>query len=113
MPATDTPTSIYTTGEYAQRNPTYHVEDSAFKAGHILRLIHKHKLQPRTICEVGCGAGGILRQLQDALPGDVQFDGYEISPQAFSLSQERANKRLRFHCASLPPDPAPAFDLLL
>ena len=113
MSATETSQSIYTTGEYARENPSYHVEDSAWKADHILRMIHKHNLQPRTICEVGCGAGEILKQLQQALPGDVQFDGYEISPQAFALCQERANERLQFHCASLPPAPAPAFDLLL
>ena len=113
MTATETPQSIYTTGEYARENPTYHVEDSAWKARHILRMIRKHNLQPRTICEVGCGAGEILRQLQEALPGDVHFDGYEISPQAFALCQARANERLRIHCASLPPDETPAFDLLL
>lgn len=113
MPTTETADSIYTTGEYAQRNPTYHVEDSAWKAGHILRMIHKHSLQPQTICEIGCGAGEILRQLQDALPGDVQFDGYEISPQAFALGQERANEHLRFHCQSTPSGQDRAFDLLL
>ncbi len=113
MPTTETADSIYTTGEYAHRNPTYHVEDSVWKAGHILRVIRTHNLQPRRVCEVGCGAGEILKQLQRALPGDVQFDGYEISPQAFALCKERANERLHFHCASLPTDDTPAFDLLL
>ncbi len=113
MSATETSPSIYTTGEYARENPSYHVEDSPWKARHILRMIHKHNLQPRTICEVGCGAGEILKQLQESLPGDVQFEGYEISPQAFALCQERANERLRFHCASLPPDETQTFDLLL
>lgn len=113
MSATETSQSIYTTGEYARENPSYHVEDSAWKARHILRMIHKHNLQPRRICEVGCGAGEILNVLQQSLPGDAEFDGYEISPQAFALCQKRANERLRFHRVSLPPEEIPAFDLLL
>ena len=63
--------SIYETGEYVERNPTYHVEDSSWKALHILRLIQKNSLEPRAICEIGCGAGEILKQLQSYLPAAV------------------------------------------
>ena len=61
-------TTIYTSGEYAAKNPTYHVEDSAWKAHQILKIIQRNNLQPLSICEVGCGAGEILRQLQSNLP---------------------------------------------
>lgn len=105
--------SIYTTGEYTQKNPTYHVEDAAWKADHISRMLKKHNLQPNTVCEVGCGAGEILNQLKQAFPDDVQFEGYEISPQGYALCQQRACERLRFHCEHFPPaDPKP-IDLLL
>ncbi len=110
---TETNGSIYQTGEYVEKNPTYHVEDSAWKAGQVLRLIEKHGLAPRTVCEVGCGAGEILKQLQFSLPADTQFFGYEISPQAFALCQERENDRLHFHCRDLIAGDEPAFDLLL
>jgi SAM-dependent methyltransferase len=105
--------TIYQTGEYVERNPTYHVEDSAWKAGQILRMIEKHDLLPGSVCEVGCGAGEILRQLQSRLPADTQFCGYEISPQAFALCRERANDRLRFFCDDLLTVETAAFDLLL
>ena len=105
--------SIYQTGEYVDLNPTYHVEDSAWKAGQILRMIEKHELRPQSICEVGCGAGEILKQLQSRLPADTQFVGYEISPQAFALCQERANRHLRFFCADLVATQSEKFDLLL
>ncbi len=105
--------SIYQSGEYVERNPTYHVEDSAWKAGQVLKLIRKHKLQPRTVCEVGCGAGEILKQLQMALPPETDFLGYEISPQAFALCRQRENDRLRFFRADLITSDSPAFDLLL
>ena len=105
--------SIYQTGEYADRNPTYHVEDSAWKASQILRMIEKHALRPKTICEVGCGAGEILKQLQSTLPADTRFFGYEISPQAFALCQKRANDHLRFFCEDLLATETEPFDLLL
>jgi 2-polyprenyl-3-methyl-5-hydroxy-6-metoxy-1,4-benzoquinol methylase len=105
--------SIYETGEYVERNPTYHVEDSSWKARHILQLIQKNSLQPRTICEIGCGAGEILKQLQTQLPADTEFVGYDISPQAVELCRKRENERLHFHCADLIRADTPSFDLLL
>lgn len=105
--------SIYETGEYVERNPTYHVEDSSWKATQILMMIEKHRLAPGTICEVGCGAGEILRQLQLQLPAPTEFSGYEISPQAFALCQPRASERLQFHCEDLLTAQSPYFDLLL
>lgn len=105
--------SIYETGEYVAKNPTYHVEDSAWKAEHIFRVIRKNNLQPRAVCEVGCGAGEVLRQLQLLMNDDTQFTGYEISPQAFARCQERANDHLRFQCADFLALKTEPFDLLL
>jgi cyclopropane fatty-acyl-phospholipid synthase-like methyltransferase len=105
--------SMYQTGEYVEKNPTYHVEDSAWKAEQILKMLAKNNLQPRTVCEVGCGAGEILRQLQSRFPASTEFFGYEISPQAFALCQERANQRLQFRCEDLITADTPYFDLLL
>lgn len=113
MTSADPNETIYQTGEYVAKNPTYHVEDSAWKAGQVLKLIDKHRLAPRTVCEVGCGAGEILKQLQLSLPASTLFFGYEISPQAFALCQERENERLHFSCANLIQSSAPPFDLLL
>lgn len=104
---------MYQTGEYLEKNPTYHVEDSPFKASQILAMIRKHNLQPRSICEVGCGAGEILNQLQARLPDDVQFYGYEISPQAYELCRQRESDRLHFFCEDLLASSAAQFDLLL
>jgi hypothetical protein len=105
--------SIYETGEYVERNPTYHVEDSSWKARHILQLLQRNSLQPRTICEIGCGAGEILKQLQSCLPADTEFFGYDISPQAVELCRQRENERLRFYCEDLVKADTSSFDLLL
>jgi SAM-dependent methyltransferase len=113
MSSANTNETIYQTGEYVERNPTYHVEDSAWKAAQILRMMKNHDLQPKSICEVGCGAGEILKQLQSDLPASARFFGYEISPQAFALCQERVNEGLTFFCEDLLAANNVNFDLLL
>jgi len=105
-------TDLYMQGEYLANNPTWHEEDSPWKAKHILKIIERNQLCPHSICEVGCGVGEILNQLQQNLPDDVSFDGYEIAPQAFELSKCRENERLRFHLKDLLAEEA-SFDVLL
>ena len=87
---------MYRSGEYLEHNPTWDAEDSAWKAGHILRILQDHGVTPRKICEVGCGAGEILRQLQSRMPPECEFWGYEISPQAHELAKTRQNDRMHF-----------------
>lgn len=105
--------SIYTTGEYASKNQSYHTEDSAWKAKQIFKMIQSNHLQPLSVCEVGCGAGEILRQLQISLPNNIQFAGYEISPQAYALCEERTNPNLSFYCADLLTVDSVQFDIIL
>lgn len=104
---------LYLTGTYVDRNPTYHVEDSTWKAAQVLKMLEKHELRPATVGEVGCGAGEILRQLQLRLPAQISFVGYDISPQAIGLCKTRENERLKFRCGDLLDDDAASFDLLM
>ena len=52
---------LYTSGAYAARHPSWHVEESPWKAKEILRLMRRHRLAPRTVCEVGYGAADFGR----------------------------------------------------
>jgi 2-polyprenyl-3-methyl-5-hydroxy-6-metoxy-1,4-benzoquinol methylase len=105
-------TDIYTGGEYLDHNPTWHAEDSPWKAGQILRMLGRHQLPLRSICEVGCGAGEILSVLHQRLPADVEFVGYDVSPQAIALARPRTQTRLEFREADLLATDE-RFDLLL
>jgi tRNA G46 methylase TrmB len=69
---------IYNDGQYLDANPSWHVEDSPWKAGQIQKMIERNKLQFSSMAEIGCGAGEILRQLQLLYPS-CQYHGYEIS----------------------------------
>lgn len=104
---------IYKDGAYLKKNPTWHVEESPFKAKYILRLLGKNNLAPRTICEAGCGAGEVLRQLQLQMSVDREFWGYDISPQAYEFSKPRENDRLHFKLADLGKEQGVFYDLLL
>jgi cyclopropane fatty-acyl-phospholipid synthase-like methyltransferase len=103
----------YTSGEYLKRNPAWHVEESLWKAQHILRIMRQNHISPQTVCEVGCGAGEVLKQLQNELDGACQFWGYDISPDAFELSRPRANERLHFKLADILQEKTVRFDLIL
>jgi SAM-dependent methyltransferase len=105
--------SLYTDGTYLQHNPTWHSEDAPWKVSQILQMIHRHQLAPHTVCEVGCGAGGILESLAQALPAGTAFYGYEISQAAFQLCLERQAVNLHFYLADLLQTENPPFDLLL
>ncbi len=110
------PTSspLYVDGEYLQKNPTWHVEDSPWKAAQILRALSLLPRPPRTICDIGCGAGEILRQLELQMPPEstTEFVGYDISPQAIALARSRESLRTRFVQGDAKSDEQ-HFDVLL
>jgi SAM-dependent methyltransferase len=98
---------------YLHTNPTWHAEDSAWKATQILKLMERNNLQPKSVVEIGCGAGEILNQLQQRLPDkEIEFSGYEIAPDAFRLAQAREKDKLHFYQQNLL-ETDKHFDLLL
>lgn len=105
-------TEIYADGGYLKNNPAWHAEDSPWKASQILRMLKRNDLQPATVCEVGCGAGEILRLLTEAMPGTTQFCGYDISPQAFELASHKVNSQLRFFLGDMLAADTPQFDVV-
>ncbi len=89
--------NIYKDGTYFKKTPTWHKEDSSWKAKQIIQLINRNNLKFSTVCEVGCGAGEILNQLSKKLGNDIKFTGYEISPQAFDMCQKNSKENLKFY----------------
>ena len=104
---------IYTDGEYLEKNPTWHIQDSPWKAKDVLKMIERNQLHPDSICEVGCGAGEILNQLYLQMSSNVSFMGYEISPQAFELCKERKKERLQYQLKDILQDEKAFYDLVL
>lgn len=107
------PENVFVSGEYIQKIPQWHTEDSAWKARGILQMFERNHLSPRMIAEVGCGAGEVLRQLQLQMDPQCLFVGYDIAPQAIELSRSRQNDRLHFRLGDIAKEPDAHFDLLL
>jgi len=104
----------YTDGSYLDRTcGTWHVEDAAFKTRQILKMLDAHpEISIRSVCDIGAGAGGVLHELQRALPSEVALVGYEVSPQAHALSLQFATSACEFVLGDAFTDPR-WFDLVL
>lgn len=104
---------MYDDGTYHENNPTWHEEDSPWKAKQIIKIIEKNRLNPQKICEVGCGAGEILNQLSLYFGTDKEFFGYEVSPQAYQLCLTKAKPNLTFQLSNLLSEDTEFFDIVL
>lgn len=104
---------LYKQGGYLKLNPTWDVAHCPWKAKQVIRMLQKHNIVPATICEVGCGSGEILNQLQQQSIHDCVFWGYEISPQAFDLCQTRIKENLHFKLKDILEEDEVFFDLIL
>jgi SAM-dependent methyltransferase len=84
MPACQT----YVDGSYhTATGGTWHLEDSPFKAHQVFRMLQRHPdIEPNSICDIGCGAGGVLVELARKLRPAPRLVGYEVSPQAHLLA---------------------------
>src|SRR5687767_15620947 len=89
---------IQKNSKYAESHPTWHIEDSPWKAQQILTMLKRNKLTPKSIAEIGCGAGEILNQLHERLEDKtIEFSGYEIAPDAIELCNQRAKPGLTYY----------------
>jgi SAM-dependent methyltransferase len=102
--------SIYKTGEYLEHNRDWHTEDSAWKADQIAGAIERHNVAHARVCDVGCGAGEVMRQLADRYPAS-QFTGYDLSPQAYEMARQRETANCHFVLGSALEESG--FDLAL
>lgn len=105
--------TIYTDGTYLRNNPDWHVDDSPWKAKHVAAMLERHAIVPKTVCEIGCGAGEVLRALSTHLEPSTKFYGYEISPNAYGICSQKTNERFSFRFANLLEDEDAHFDLVM
>lgn len=104
---------LYRSGVYLERAPGYHVEDSPWKVQQILRLLGLVSPKPKSVCDIGCGAGHILKLLQSHLPPGAVLHGYDISPHGIELCKQHENPTLRYFCQDLTTTDVEPYDLLL
>lgn len=88
---------IYADGSYLEKTGgTWHLEDSLVKARWIREMLQRTpQIKPATVCEIGCGAGGILSDLEKTI-SNASFVGYEVSPQAYQMCRRFVTTRCSF-----------------
>jgi SAM-dependent methyltransferase len=106
-------THRYLDGSYVDANPTFHVEDSPWKAQQVAKFIDRQRLSLQSMCDVGCGAGEVLRQLQLHYPQMGVLRGYEMSPEGYAMALERQNDTLQFLQEDLFANESAHYDLAL
>jgi ubiquinone/menaquinone biosynthesis C-methylase UbiE len=87
---------IYSEGEYLEKHPTWHREDSLWKANHISKILSDNQVKVGSLLEIGCGAGKILQELKHALPDSTKITGIEISPQAYEIATNENPGSIKF-----------------
>lgn len=116
--ASDGLAARYVNGDYIAHNPTWHVENSRRKAREVLSVIDDEQLgrvfrRPESrVVDVGCGVGGVLYYLVEALNrrgiATVPI-GYDVSPEAIDIARERFGQAVTYRCdtgASIEDDTA-------
>lgn len=105
-------TTIYSDGTYFRNNPDWHADDSAWKARHIADILERNDVSPASVCEVGCGAGEVLRNVAREIPAAASFVGYDISPDAYRLCAVKSGGKLDFRFGNMLEEPV-EFDVAM
>ena len=105
-------TDFYTGSEYADNNPTWDIEDTEWKARKIIDILEATGLTPDSMCEIGCGSGGILAGLRRAYPA-TSLTGYDIAPSAARFWPQWENANISFKTGNFLTDDSENYDFLM
>jgi len=105
--------NIYTSGEYLEKNPTWGIEDSYWKAGEINRILKRNNVVPSSVAEVGCGFGQIIVSLSKMNDQILNLDGFDISPQAIRVAQRSGSDKIKFYQSNFAEENNAVYDLIL
>ncbi|TAL51658.1 MAG: class I SAM-dependent methyltransferase [Chitinophagaceae bacterium] len=105
--------NMYTDGSYLSKNPSWHSEDSKWKAEEINKMIKRNKLAPVSVADAGCGAGQVLLHLSELNPGITELRGFDISPQAIEMARKSENPKVKFYQADIANEITGTFSLIL
>ncbi|MCE9521687.1 MAG: class I SAM-dependent methyltransferase, partial [Alphaproteobacteria bacterium] len=72
-----------------------------------------HNIVPRSVCDVGCGAGEVLVQLQKRMDKATRFFGFDTAQTAIDLCKPKENPGLKFQKGDFLADSRDRYDLIL
>lgn len=105
--------NIYTDGSYLAKNPSWHSEDSFWKAEEIDKMIKRNNLAPTSVADIGSGTGQVLVYIAKLNPEIAELKGFDISPQATEIAKHSENDKIKFCLADYAEEVPGSFDLVL
>lgn len=102
----------YTSSNYLDSNPSWDIEDSPWKASKVYELLTRRGIAPKTIVDVGCGAGLVLAELQKQWP-EASYSGYDIAPDAERFWEAPRTAGIKLLVGDFTKTSSPHFDVLL
>lgn len=106
------PALQYLTSEYFERNPTWDLEDTPWKASIVATALKRNKITPTSICEVGCGSGGCLAELRTIYP-KMELSGFDIAPDATLFWKQYEGLNIHFEVGDILQKTIHKYDVLL
>lgn len=94
--------SIYVDKTYLHFNPTWDREDSVWKAKEIFSCCADIGILDslESVCEIGCGAGGVISNFVQLYGKNILADGYDISPDAIAMAKS-LNSNVNYYVQDL------------
>jgi SAM-dependent methyltransferase len=90
----------YQTGEYWDKNPTFHEEDADFKVANAIAMLERNGISPDDILDVGTGSGKHAYLLSERY--EVPTVGLDMSARAIDHARQRYSRPdLDFHVADI------------
>ena len=107
--------NMYVDGTFLEQSGgKWFAEHGPWKARQVVNCIRKNQLQFDSVVDIGCGAGTVLSEMCKILGSkDIQYSGYDISPQAIRLSKQVESDQVKFFCGDFFKSDVEYCDLLL
>lgn len=86
----------YLDGTYESENPDWHEEDAAWKARMAESVLLKNGISPESICDIGCGTGGVLRAISEDLGPFGRAVGFDVSTHAIDVARSQPDAGMTF-----------------
>jgi SAM-dependent methyltransferase len=106
------PTNRYLNDEYREHNPTWDVEDSPWKATLAKGMLERVRISPRSICDVGCGAGFVLAELRRSY-ADAELYGFDIAPALPDFWKRHEGSAIQFELGDFVTSNSRHYDVVL
>jgi len=102
----------YLDKSYLMKNPTWDNEHTPWKTQHIKKILRKLGGAPKSICEIGCGSGGILVELNKEFP-TTDLYGFDISPDLKEFWDRNEKDGIKFKQGDFFTLEHPFYDVIL